>query len=149
MSRHWSDVIVRLGACPEAVEWARTQPSAAVAWRTCQRSAWLTWVVDVTAGAPGTGTVADRKRALLAAALARTALQFVPAGEGRPLRAIEMRERWARREEGVTWDDVTRAAWAAGAAWAAEAAEAAWATQAGIVRQHYPRPPRMPRRVRA
>ena len=55
--------------------------------------------------------------ALAACACARLALVHVPAGEGRPLAAIETTERWARGE--ATLDEVRTAR---GDAYAAEAA---------------------------
>ena len=41
---HWSDALVRLGACGEAVEWAKTQPSLKTAWNTCERGDWMLWL---------------------------------------------------------------------------------------------------------
>ena len=37
---HWTDQIVALGPCPEALAWLRTQPDAETAWATCSRGEW-------------------------------------------------------------------------------------------------------------
>ena len=108
----------RLGACPEATQWAESQPDAETAWRQCPRGDWLLWAaarLDI-----------DRKLLVRAAcACARTALPRVPAGEERPRIAIETAEAWSRGE--ATIDDVLRAARDACAAWNNAAAAAAHA----------------------
>jgi hypothetical protein len=147
-----------LNACEEAVEWVKTQPNAATAWRECQRGDWMLWLLGRLSGEPGS---AKRKKLVLAAcACARLALQYVPKGEDRPRLAIETAERWARNE-GPTMDDVraaactahsayaavcaahagAAAAYDAGAASAAAVCTDALARCADIVRKFYPRPP--------
>src|SRR3990172_72416 len=44
MKAHWTDELVKMDACAEAVEWARTQPSLARAWRVCPRGDWMLWL---------------------------------------------------------------------------------------------------------
>ena len=61
---------------------------------------------------------------LCACACARTALRHVPAGDLRPLRAIETAERWARGE--ATQDDLAEARRAAYAAYVEHSAEATY-----------------------
>ena len=76
-----------LGACTEAREWAEPYATLAEAWVACERADWLLWY----AGKRGV----DRKILVRAAcACARTVLPYVPVGEDRPHRAIEMAERW-------------------------------------------------------
>ena len=41
---HWSEQLPR-DACREAREWASKQPSYAAAWRTCQRGDWMLWLI--------------------------------------------------------------------------------------------------------
>ena len=107
MTTHWSVRLTALGARCEAVIWAKTQPDAATAWRTCRRGDWMLWVA-AQAGV-------DRKRMVMAAcAVARTALVHVPAGEHRPLRCIEVAEDWCRG--GATIEQVLEARRAAHAA---------------------------------
>lgn len=61
---HWTDRLVELRACPDAVEWARTQPDLATAWATCERVDWMLWLAGRVAGPPGD----DSRRPLVLAA---------------------------------------------------------------------------------
>jgi Imm-5 like putative immunity protein len=118
---HWSTQLPR-DACREAVEWARKQPSYAKAWRTCKRADWLLWLAGHLCKDEAT-----RKTIVLAAcACARTALQYVPKGDTRPLKAIETAEAWCRGEATIeqVWE-ARRDTYAAAAAAAAYAADAA------------------------
>jgi len=111
--------LLGLGACADGRKWARGK-TAADAWRDCQRGDWMLWVA---------AKLADRKPVVLAAcAVAREALQHVPTGEKRPLRAIETAEAWCRGK--VTIGAVRQAANAAYAAYAAYASNAAYAAYA-------------------
>ena len=81
------DRLVKMGACKEAVAWVGNRDITA-AWAECERADWMLWLAD---------RVMARKPVVLAAcACARTALQYVPAGEDRPRVAIETTEAWAR-----------------------------------------------------
>jgi hypothetical protein len=143
MSAHWTDELVAMDACEEAVEWARTQPSMAQAWRVCPRGDWMLWLAERRGVDP-------KRLAWVACQVARTALKYVPDGEDRPRLCIETTEAYLRGEvtradvraardaawaaEAAAWDAAVAArdaAWAAEAA--AEAAEAAWAA-AGAAR---------------
>lgn len=53
---HWTDNLRRLGACREAIEWARSYPNLRTAWAACERKDWIVWLLDVTDGWPP-GTV--------------------------------------------------------------------------------------------
>jgi len=44
MLKHWSDALVALGACEEAVEWARGQKDPEIAWQSCERADWMLWI---------------------------------------------------------------------------------------------------------
>ena len=131
MSKYWTDKLVALGACPDAVEWARAYPSLTAAWKVCERADWMFWLAGKLCR-----TVPARKRLVLAAcACARTALKYVPEGEKRPLMAVRTAEQWARGTGGVTVEDVraagdaafAAAGAAAGAAARAAARDASWA----------------------
>src|SRR5271165_7169605 len=90
-AQHWSRELARVGACSYALAWARTTRSAKVAWASCERPDWMLWIAERCG--------VDRKTlVLIACACARTALQYVPKGEERPLRAIETTEAWCRGE---------------------------------------------------
>ena len=110
------DYLRSLGACPEAREWAAGYSTLAEAWTACERADWLLWY----SGRRGV----DRKILVRAAcACARTVLPYVPVGEDRPHRAIEMAERWC--DGRATLQEV--GAYAADAYAAYAAADAAYA----------------------
>ena len=119
-------LLTKLNACKEAIDWVGNK-TIEQAWNECQRGDWLLWLaakLDI-----------DRKILVYAACqCARTALQYVPTGEKRPLIAIETAERWCRGE--ATLDEVKIAARAAaasandGAAYAAASYAAAARTNA-------------------
>ena len=120
--------LLKLGACSEAREWARGKSLAEV-YAQFHRADWWLWL------AARVGV--DRRAVVLAAcACARTALGHMPAGEERPLRALETAEAWAREEPGVTLGDVRKAAAAADAADADR--KTALASMVPLVKQHLP-----------
>jgi len=102
--------IIKLKACPEAVEWVGDRDFA-TAWRECKRADWMLWLAPRLEGQHGI----TRKGIILAAcACAETALQYVPEGEHRPRMAIEA----ARKCANDNTTDNRDAAGAAGvAAW--------------------------------
>ena len=135
MSKHWTDKLVAMNACPDAVEWARAYSSLTAAWKACERADWMLWLAGKLCC-----TIPQRQRLVLGAcACARTALKYVPRGEGHPLVAIQTAERWARGTHGVTPEDVRAAAYAAYAAAdaAAYAAYAAYAAAAAAYAASY------------
>ena len=111
------DQLVAIAACRDAVEWVGTRPIEQ-AWAECERGDWMLWLsgkIDI-----------DRKLIVLAAcACAEPALAFVPAGEDRPRRAIEVARAWCA--DAATLDDVRAAAYAYAAADADAAYAAAYA----------------------
>lgn len=42
---HWSEPLEALMPCLEGIQWARLQPSAGIAWNTCNAPGFLIWVV--------------------------------------------------------------------------------------------------------
>ena len=129
-----TEILTRLGACPEAIAWADGYGSAEAAWAACERGDWMLWIAGRLAGEPGS----DSRRPLVLAACecARLALSIYEGrrpGDARPRTAIETAERWARGGDGApTVDEVRTAAYAAYAyaAYAAAAADAAAADAA-------------------
>lgn len=117
-------VLVRLGACGDAQEWAKGK-SLDRAWKTCKRSDWMIWLLART-----TVDEDDSRFRLMACDFAEAVLHLVPKGEDRPRKAIEaarayLAETITREELAVAADasraaaaDASRAA-AGGAAWAA------------------------------
>jgi hypothetical protein len=124
-----SDVLRSLGACPESIAWADGYGSAyTTALAACPERSWLTWLYGRLLAR---GHVRREPLVIAACLCAREVLHLVPAGEERPLRAIETAEGWCRGE--ATLDEV-RAARRAAAAYAAYAnatyADAAYAAYA-------------------
>ena len=129
-----SDVLRSLGACSESLAWADGYGSAwSTALTACPERSWLTWLYGRLLAR---GHVRREPLVIAACLCAREVLHLVPAGEERPLRAIETAEAWARGE--ATTDAVREArrvayaayAYAADAAYAAYAAAAAAADAA-------------------
>ena len=87
------DELERLHACEEAVDWVAGR-DLATAWRECPRADWMLWLLGSMVGRPG--WPGRSEHILAVCACARTALQYVPADEARPLQAIEAAERYAR-----------------------------------------------------
>jgi len=110
----------------DAVEWARTQPSLAAAWRTCERGDWMLWLAGrriVTAG-----SLSHRRVVKAAASCARLALPIYEArrpNDKRPRAAILAAEQWARVPSEANKQKASADADAADAA--ASAADAAYA----------------------
>src|SRR3990167_3266964 len=150
--KHWSDKLVALDACSEAVRWARKQRSAEHAWHTCKRGDWMIWAV--TRKLEDDPTIpARRKLALCLAEIGRRSLRYAGEyestlrtvfdavtawGEGRgsldDLRAAESAARSAAWSAAESAESAARsAAWSAArsAAWSAESAaeSAAWSAQ--------------------
>jgi hypothetical protein len=113
------EVLQNMYACDAALTWVADQPATEETWDACPRGDWLLWLLGKLE--------VERPRLVLAACeCARLVLVHVPQGEGRPLRAIEMAEAWARGGVGApTLAEVRHAAAAAYAAAAYAAADAA------------------------
>ena len=125
-TENWVEKFIPESACTDAVEWCRTQRTAKEAWDKCPRGDWLLWLLAQNVKK---GSTKHRRIVLAACACARLSLKYAPEGEGRPLKAIETAESWAKRKKGVTLEDVRRGrAAAADAAYAA--ADAAYAAYA-------------------
>jgi hypothetical protein len=45
---HWTDRLVEMYACPDAVAWCRGYPSLDAAWRACHRGDWMLWLLGRT-----------------------------------------------------------------------------------------------------
>ena len=151
------NLLVRLDACEEAREWAKTQKNLVEAWQNCKRSDWMIWLI-------GRSTVDrnDPKLRLMACDFAEAVLHLVPAGETRPAEAIRVARLFAagqasREDMAAAWDAAGDAAWdAAWAAARAAAGDAAWDAagdaagdaQSDIIRKYYPEAPKIKRGTR-
>ena len=109
-------VLRTLGACRESLAWAADYGAGwERALAECPDRRWMTWLAGALMCR---GHMRREVIVLCACACARTALRYVPAGEERPLAAIETAERWCRGD--ATLDEVRAAR--RGAAYAAYAA---------------------------
>ena len=160
--------LINMNACEEAVEWAKTQPSAKVAWAKCERGDQMLWLLGKLSGPSESDS--RKKLVLCACECARLALPLVPPTKSQPRIAVETAETWASGGS-ATLDDVRAASAAADAASASAAAAFAAASAsaaadaasafasadaadadarkgtlskcADIVRKHYPQPPQL------
>ena len=116
MRKHWSDRLP-LSACEAAVEWAKRQPSLAVAWERCGRGDWMLWLLARHSA----------ERGLLVIAAADCAALALPFARGdSALAAIENAVAWAEGQVGIeTVGDAADAAFADAAASYAAFADAA------------------------
>jgi len=143
------NLLVRLDACEEAREWAKTQKNLVEAWQNCKRSDWMIWLI-------GRSTVDrnDPKLRLMACDFAEAVLHLVPAGETRPAEAIRVARLFAagqasREDMAAARAAARAAAWdAAGAAARAAAWDAARDAQSDIIRKYYPEAPKIKRGTR-
>ena len=112
----FSDKLVSMNACQEAIDWVGRRDIKS-AWRDCPRGDWMLWLagrLDI-----------DRKLLVLAACdCAETALQYVPKGEDRPVKCIQVSRNWCNGT--ASMDDVRAARRDADAAAAYAAAAAAY-----------------------
>jgi hypothetical protein len=113
-----------LKSCNDAIKWVDDQEykTAQEIWDRCERGDWMLWYA-VKVG------VEPKVVGPAVCAVARTVLKYIPEGETRPLRCIEVTEAYWRGE--ATIEEVRQARKAAAyyaayyAAYAADAADAA------------------------
>ncbi len=150
LSGHWSDSLVALGVCPDAVKWVRAQESLIAAWAACERGDWMLWLIGkMTVGLPWS----DARKPLVRAACACARLALTHTTDARVLAAITTAEEWcegkatpaevrAAAETADAADDDAADAYAAYAAEGADTARIAiLKTASVIVREYFPRPP--------
>jgi hypothetical protein len=132
---HWTDALVRLKACRDAVDWSRKQPDPATAWRECKRGDWMLWLLGKLEHSE---PWSDERKRLVRCAVECAAEAEPYEGDGEAWRATAECRRvalaWTRGE--ATREDVIAARNAAveatagnaagfAAAYAADAADAA------------------------
>lgn len=109
--KEYVKIIKELGACGKALEWLKAQDTdVQTAWETCERGDWMLWLIGkIAAGEPESE---QRKRLVLAScACARLAIpEDKNKLEPSSLTAIVTAEKWARGENGVTINEVKKAA---------------------------------------
>ena len=92
--KHWSEKLVSINACSDAVKWARKQPSAAVAWKTCKRGDWMLWLIGKLHRSE---PYSEKRKPIvrIACECARLALEWMP---HKSRDALEVIEKWTRGE---------------------------------------------------
>ena len=131
--QEWIKPIKKLGACEEALEWCEDYETLEDAWANCKRGDWMLWLLGKSAGAPETDS--RKKLVFTVCQCARLALPYIPEGEERPLKAIEIAEAWTQGKE--TLEAVKAAAHMAYAAYIAyAAAHMAYAADAAHAAAH-------------
>ena len=131
--------LIQLGACSDAVEWAKNYDSFASAWKECERGDWMLWLCGTKKGKKGWPS--QEEIVLVECDCAELVLPIYEKqypNDSRIRDCIETTRQWAKGEateaerEAATWA-AARAAWeaagATGATWAAEAAAGATGQQ--------------------
>ena len=125
-----------LNPCKEGLEYAESFPSFQKAWESCGRPDWMLWVLGRVADP--VGAEVRKNVVLIACKCARGVLKHVPAGEERPLKAIEAAEKFATGGD-ISHEEILAAAYSAArsaysAASAAHSAAAAARSAASAAR---------------
>ena len=115
----FSKLLIELGACEEAKDWARGMDFATV-WSTCERGNWMLWLLSQMIDK--SEWLSHKQVILIACDCAEASLKYVKAGETRPADCIAITRRWVLGL--ATIEEVKEARNAAYAAYAAAAAAA-------------------------
>ena len=131
-----SATIAHLRPCQPAVDWMDAQPAqrASVLWRDCQEPRWMLWIIGAAAAEDDTAT--RRKIVQCACRFARTTEHLWE--DNRPGDAVVIAERWAGGDDSITGQQLNAAAYTAADA-------AADAAHCDIIREVFPRPPKVRR----
>ena len=100
----------KLNACPDAIEWAKTQKSFKVAWENCERGDWMLWLAQKL-------DVDDRKLTLAKALCAKQVEHLMK--DKRSTDALEACFRYAKGE--ITREELDKFANDAHTAYASDA----------------------------
>ena len=127
------DSLAAIGACPEAVVWAKDYSTLRAAWKVCERGDWMLWLCEKMEGKKGWPT--RQQVVLVACDCAELSLPIFEKeypNDKRPRLAIEAARAWANGDG--TIEQVRSAADAAYAA--ADAVNAAHAAYAAYAAAH-------------
>jgi immunity protein 5 of polymorphic toxin system len=130
----FQELLTKLGACPEAVIWAKGKSLLEV-WKQCERADWLLWLCGRMVGKKGWPT--REEIVLVSCDIAETVLPLFEKKypeDKRPREAIEVARAWATCPKS---DKKKAAAYAAAAYAAADAYAAAAAYAAGYAAAPY------------
>lgn len=117
---HWTASLKRIGACSDAIAWAKGFKSAQAAWDACADPSWMMWAIGACDDSPA-HSPSRRKIVGTACAFARLSLpnfekQFPD--DKRLHECLDLCERYAAGDEAITLEMLRRAAASAGrAAW--------------------------------
>jgi len=120
------ELLRKLHACPDAIEFLREAGNPQEAWRTCERGDWMVWLIAELIGLKNTINIIKvdiielKKLVRVLCRGVRISLPFLPAEETAALTTIEIVEAWTRGEASL--EQVKDAANAAACATAAHAA---------------------------
>lgn len=101
MKRQIMEMVARMGACGDGLEWLEYQRSPMQAWRDCRRADWMLWLLGKLSGFPGSQA---RKKLVLCAA--RCAMAIPQAKHPSVKELLYQCVRWA--EGGDNIDTVRR-----------------------------------------
>lgn len=99
-SSEWWHPLADLEPCDDAVEWARTYPTAQAAWDACERGDWMLWILGRLSGEPGS----DARRRLVLCAVECAALApaaKLPSVEEARQTCLRTAAAWARGTAGI------------------------------------------------
>ncbi len=126
MKNNWINKLKEEGSCPKAIDWASDYKTPQAAWNDCERGDWMLWAWSRNCGKIGENS--HRMLVLCNVAIAKTSVKYIKNKEVKKLvkKSLETTERWACGEEGVTLEDVEKAAAAAWSAGYVANTAAAW-----------------------
>ena len=126
---HWTDKLVEISACSDAVEWCKQFDTIEIAWQHCERSDWMLWLLRKCKIAETDKT----KFVRLAIRFAESSLHFYEdkyPNNKKPREAIEAAKKWVDNPTEENRVAANAAAYAAYAAYAEAYAAAYVATNA-------------------
>jgi hypothetical protein len=96
----------KLGACMDAVKWAKEHPNRQAAWDTCERGDWMLWLLGRLSGKPES----EKRKKLVLAACECASLALKHSGKNRAVceKALRTAKAWTRGK--ATIKDVRAAA---------------------------------------
>ena len=112
--KHWWRALLSY-ACPEVIDWAKTQSDAETAWQNCNRGDWMLWLLGYYAGVEGSDS--RRKLVLCCCDVASLSRRYTKGAVRTAFDRCQRATRSWARGRGATLDDVRaagEAAWEAG-----------------------------------
>jgi hypothetical protein len=98
----------KLNACPEVIEWANQFSTLQKAWNVCERGDWMLWLIGKQSDNPESKS--RKKLVLTVCKCARLSLKYISKDEKRPLKVIQIAEKWAKGDNSISLQDIRSAA---------------------------------------